>query len=222
MARNKYPEETKKLILDVAKKLFLEKGYDDTTIQDIIDGLGGLTKGVIYHHFKNKEDILNHTLEHLSEFQEDRLNLAINRGDLKGFEKLQQFFIAAIKQYELVALIKNAKILNKTPRIIGERYLETMEITIPYIKEIIYEGLDDGSIHSDYPDEVGEIISILANIWIGVQLPNWTGSEVKKKFTAVFLSIEALGLKFLTEETLAAIEDLADFIDKLNHKKTAD
>ena len=48
MARNKYPEETKKKILEVARELFYIKGYDNTTIQDIVDNLGGLTKGVIY------------------------------------------------------------------------------------------------------------------------------------------------------------------------------
>ncbi len=37
MARNKYPEETKKLIVDTAARLFMEKGYDHTSIQDIID-----------------------------------------------------------------------------------------------------------------------------------------------------------------------------------------
>lgn len=50
MSRNKYPEETVNLILDVSQRLFIEKGYDNTTIQDIIDELGGLTKGAIYHH----------------------------------------------------------------------------------------------------------------------------------------------------------------------------
>ena len=58
MARNKYPEETVARILDVSLKLFLEKGYENTTIQDIIDALGNLSKGAIYHHFKSKEDIL--------------------------------------------------------------------------------------------------------------------------------------------------------------------
>lgn len=44
MSRNKYPEETVNLILDVSQRLFIEKGYDNTTIQDIIDELGGLTR----------------------------------------------------------------------------------------------------------------------------------------------------------------------------------
>ena len=48
MARNKYPEVTEERILEAAQRLFLEKGYDNTTIQDIVDQLGGLTKGAVY------------------------------------------------------------------------------------------------------------------------------------------------------------------------------
>ena len=56
MARNKYPEETVKLILDVSTKMFCEKGYDNTSLQDIINETK-LSKGAIYHHFDSKEDI---------------------------------------------------------------------------------------------------------------------------------------------------------------------
>ena len=64
MSRNKHPEETVQLILDVATRLFLEKGYENTSVQDIIDNLGGLTKGAIYHHFKSKEEILAAVIDH--------------------------------------------------------------------------------------------------------------------------------------------------------------
>ena len=66
MARNKHPEETINRILDVAFRLFMEKGYDRTSIQDIIDHLGGLSKGAIYHHFKSKEDILMAVMERIT------------------------------------------------------------------------------------------------------------------------------------------------------------
>ena len=45
VARNKHPEETVQLILDVAFRLFMEKGYERTSIQDIIDRLGGAQQG---------------------------------------------------------------------------------------------------------------------------------------------------------------------------------
>ena len=59
MARNKYPEITVEKILEVSQRLFLEKGYDNTTIQDIVNELGGLTKGAVYHHFRSKEEIMD-------------------------------------------------------------------------------------------------------------------------------------------------------------------
>ena len=56
MGRNKYPEETVRKILDTAERLFIEKGYDRASLQDIIRETG-LSKGAIYHHFTSKEDI---------------------------------------------------------------------------------------------------------------------------------------------------------------------
>lgn len=44
MARNKHPEETVHLIVTTAFRLFMEKGYEHTSIQDIIDQLGGLAR----------------------------------------------------------------------------------------------------------------------------------------------------------------------------------
>ena len=73
MARNKYPEETINKILDVAAQLFLEKGYEHTSIQDIVNNLGGLSKGAIYHHFKSKEDILDGVMDKLYQNNENEL-----------------------------------------------------------------------------------------------------------------------------------------------------
>ena len=57
MAKNKHPEDTVARILDVAMRLFVERGYEQTTMQNIIDELGGLTKGAVYHHFSSKEEV---------------------------------------------------------------------------------------------------------------------------------------------------------------------
>lgn len=46
MGRNKYPEETVAKILDAALELFCAQGYEGTSIQDIVDRLDGMTKGL--------------------------------------------------------------------------------------------------------------------------------------------------------------------------------
>ena len=57
MARHKHPEQTVEKILEVSLKLFMEKRYDKTTIQDIIDAVG-MSKCIIYCYFKSKDQIL--------------------------------------------------------------------------------------------------------------------------------------------------------------------
>ena len=62
MARNKHPEQTLEKIIVTAARLFVEKGYEQTSVQDILDATG-LSKGGLYHHFKSKEQILNAVMQ---------------------------------------------------------------------------------------------------------------------------------------------------------------
>lgn len=50
-------DETKQEILQVSERLFCSKGYDETSIQNILDVIHG-SKGGFYHHFVSKEDVL--------------------------------------------------------------------------------------------------------------------------------------------------------------------
>ena len=52
MGRNRHPEQTLEKIVDVSAELFAKKGYEQTSIQDILDATG-LSKGGLYHHFKS-------------------------------------------------------------------------------------------------------------------------------------------------------------------------
>lgn len=96
MARNKHPEETVNFILDTAFRLFMEKGYEHTSIQDIIDHLGGLSKGAIYHHFKSKEDILIAVTDRTTAASNQMLAVIRDREDLTGNEKLKTIFRESI------------------------------------------------------------------------------------------------------------------------------
>ena len=110
MARNKYPEETYQLILDVSTRLFFEKGYEQTSLQDIIDGLGGLTKGAIYYHFRSKEEILIAVVERMSKGNSAMMKEIRDDPSLTGKEKIEKMFAKSLtdpKQKELFTVTPN-------------------------------------------------------------------------------------------------------------------
>lgn len=118
MARNKYPELTVEKILDVAQKLFLEQGYEQTTIQDIVNNLGGMTKGAVYHHFKSKEEIINALADKMF-LENNPFSIVKNRNDLNGLQKIQLAIMLNQDESDKTELSKQAVPLLKNPRILA-------------------------------------------------------------------------------------------------------
>lgn len=52
----------KEQILDISLSLFLEKGYDNTSISDIVTSLD-IARGTLYYHFESKEAIIDAIIE---------------------------------------------------------------------------------------------------------------------------------------------------------------
>ena len=88
MPRNKYPEQTVEKILDAAALLFIQKGYQNTTLQDIIDATK-LSKGAVYHHFRSKEEIAQRVGDRLGDQMWEPLRHIRDDPALTGLQKLQ-------------------------------------------------------------------------------------------------------------------------------------
>ncbi len=91
LARNKYPEITEQRILDTATRLFLEKGWEETTIQDIIDELGDLTRGAFYHHYKSKDEIIDAVTTRMFN-KDDMFDTVKKRKRFKWVRKIEKRF----------------------------------------------------------------------------------------------------------------------------------
>ncbi|OUO87012.1 TetR family transcriptional regulator [Gordonibacter sp. An230] len=63
--------DTKEDILHVALRLFARKGYEGTSVSDIAGELG-MTKGALYRHYKNKQDIFDSILERMRRMDVER------------------------------------------------------------------------------------------------------------------------------------------------------
>ena len=166
MARNKYPEETVKLILDAATHLFVEKGYDATSLQDIINETN-LSKGAIYHHFSSKEEIFEAIFHRIGE--ENTTALAKVRDDksLNGLEKLRAIFKAALFNSNQSLMLTVTPCLLDNPRFLAMQIAQLYQIVAPkFIQPILQQGIDDGSIQAANPGELAEAIMVLSNVWL--------------------------------------------------------
>ena len=207
MARNRNPHETRKKILEVSKDLFLKKGFDNTSIQDIINGLGGLTKGVIYHHFESKQEILQSIIR---ENNQEILNYNW-RGDT-GLEKIQNSLMDAFSNFEQQRLVYSASIKLRSPRLLGEQYLSLFSDFLPEIRERVYEGVKDESIKTEYPEELADLIVLTLNIWIGLQISVYSVEELKRKMKFIKLSFDGLGVHLVSDEMMGVIFQLFDHL----------
>lgn len=179
----------------MAEKLFLEKGYDGTSIQDIVDGLGNMTKGVIYHHFKSKFAIL----ETIMDEADEQPVLEQLRGR-NGLEKLQNILKDSFKSYRRQSIGYAVAVALRSPRILGEQYLQVFQELVPEMKKIVDEGVMDGSIQTDYPEEITELLMLTINLWIGFQLSLLSEEELRRKILFIQQMFNGLGVPLLTDE----------------------
>ena len=207
MARNRDSHETRKKILEVSKDLFLEKGFDNTSIQDIIDGLGGLTKGVIYHHFESKDEILQSIV---SENNQEILNYNW-RGDT-ALKKIQNSLMDAFSNLKYQRLVYSVSIMLRSPRLLGEQYLSLFSDFLPEIRKRVYEGVKDESIKTEYPEELADLIILTLDVWIGFQISVFSVEELKRKMNFIKLTFEGLGVQLITDEMMEVIFKLFDHL----------
>lgn len=204
MARNKYPEETVEKILTVAMRLFLEKGYEHTTIQDIVDQLGGLTKGAVYHHFKSKEEIMDAVTEKMF-WDNDPFEKVRGREDLTGLEKMKEV-IRLTQEPDWSSLARQSMPILKNPKLLAKCIEDNQRIATPRWLALIEEGMADGSIRTEYPREAAELLTLLDTVWMAPTIFPATREEVLHKFRCVGEIFANLGVPIIDQEML----DLAD------------
>ncbi|NBI91798.1 TetR/AcrR family transcriptional regulator [Lachnospiraceae bacterium] len=209
MARNKNTEETVNRILDVAYRLFMEKGYEYTSIQEIINQLGGLSKGAIYHHFKSKEDILVAVTDRITGDSNRMLAEIRDRKDLNGKEKLKTLFKASLFRSEQDEIFATAPNLHNNPKLLCSILHDTMEDVAPnYILPIIEQGIEDGSIQTDYPGALAELIIFVANIWMNPMIFDDTETENNEKFIVFQQMMRGFGLDIVDDDILNRLQEL--------------
>lgn len=145
-------------IVDISEKLFLEKGYEETTIDDILAATG-LSKGGFYHYFTSKEDVIAESVKTTMKDMLAQLEPIVSDENLSALEKLRRFmankaeFGQSKKEFAnyLSMLMKSDFALYKYYTSLTQSYLE------PFAK-IIEQGANEGVFSVQYPRVTADIL----------------------------------------------------------------
>ena len=210
MPRNKNPQETIDKILRVSAKLFVEKGYEHTSIQDIIDGLGGLTKGAIYHHFASKEDIMMAVMDKQYEEHDARwMKVLRDKTNITGLERLRELFRSTLLSPRQADMFKSAPKLLENPKMLTLEMKSIKEENARvWVEPIIREGIADGSIKTDYPQELAEVILLLTNIWVTPLVFSGSKEEIRNRIGFLQQMLKQIGVDLIDDAMRREFEEL--------------
>lgn len=154
--------ERRNEILDAAMKLVLTKGYEQMTIQDILDALH-ISKGAFYHYFDSKGDVLEALVERMIVEQvEPLLRPLVKDTELSALEKFHRFYNIAgrWKISQKTFMLELLQVWMGDENAIVRQKLMTSSIrsVAPLLTEIVQQGVDEGVFTSPYPDQVSNII----------------------------------------------------------------
>ena len=159
----------KDAFLDVAQRLIQTKGYEQMSIQDVLDELE-TSRGALYHYFDSKEALLNGVVQRFADSGMSVVAPILADPNLPALRKLEKVLggIATYKAEhgEVVLAIMgvwnsdgNALVREKLRRLSAPR-LE------PILSAVIRQGIDEGLIQSDSPEEMARVtVYLMQGYW---------------------------------------------------------
>ena len=138
-------KKTKRKIFETSMKLFSEKGYEATSIEEITATVG-VAKGTLYYHFSSKEEIFNFLVEEGMKLLKNSMEIKTSKCD-NTIDKLKAVVLIQLKgisKYESILSIVMSQVWGNEPRnvLCKEKVLEYINV----IQNIIDEGIEKGDI----------------------------------------------------------------------------
>jgi AcrR family transcriptional regulator len=149
-------------ILDATQKLIYTKGYEQMSVQDLLDALQ-ISKGAFYHYFSSKAEALDSLVERMVvEEVVPMLVRIVENPRLAAIEKLHAYFDTALrwKSGRKAFMMQILRIWLSDENAIVRQKLMNMTIAhvIPLLVEIIRQGKREGVFTTAYPEQVCQVI----------------------------------------------------------------
>lgn len=159
MAIRKSAVERKQQIMDAAEHLFVSKGFEATSVNDVLNAVG-IAKGTFYHHFVSKEAVMDAIIERYMGLIRERASEVLAQRDLPVHQKLFGVVLAARvhgdAQAELLDELHHSE--NATFHLHSQQ--RTLETVIPIMTGVVREGVSQGVFRTAFPEEAVEMLLV--------------------------------------------------------------
>jgi len=185
----------KDLMMERSIQLFAQKGFKETSIQDIVNELN-VTKGTFYYYFKSKQELLMDIhLQYIERLIENQETILADKTTSYP-EKLNSIIFKLVHDIEKEGL--RAKVFFREMRHLSEEHLEQI---IPKrdrfkenVQEIIEKGMEAGQFRSDLPSDI---------VTLGILgMTNWSyfwfqpdGEKSDREVAAIFYKMLMKGIE---------------------------
>ena len=149
--------KTKRKIFETSMKLFAEKGYDATSIEEITATVG-VAKGTLYYHFSSKEEIFNFLIEEGMKLLQNSIDIKTAKYD-NYIDKLKAIILIQIKivmKYEDLITILLSQFWGNEAR--NKKCKQHIYEYIKKIEEIVKEGIEKKQIKEGNPKVIASEI----------------------------------------------------------------
>ena len=190
MMKNSTKAETRKnKILDIAESLFIEKGYEHTTINDVLL-TSGIAKGSLYYYFKSKEDVLDGIIKRRGDEYIEAADIIAKAGKFNAREKLIRLLMTLSPKDERQKKLTDD--LEKSSN--GQLFVKSLTDIIlrlaPIMRDIVEQGIAEGVFETDFPLESAEILLAAAHALFDNGDLSWTPDEKLRRVAAFIAAAE--------------------------------
>ncbi|MDW5563608.1 MAG: TetR/AcrR family transcriptional regulator [Methanomassiliicoccus sp.] len=192
---SKPPQDRRNEFIQAARDLFNEKGFEKTSIDDIVARLG-VAKGLFYYYFDSKEEVLDILYERLQDEIESAVTGAMERKGLNAIERMAELLAAkrdvTCRSSTIMAYFKKER--NKALQLSMEK--RALDFMTEAMQEIIVQGVEEGVFDTKYPRQTAIAILSMAH-GLGNALPETRTVEEMREYyqVLVFLAERVLGMK---------------------------
>lgn len=149
-------------ILDAAEELFVARGFDATSTNDILERVG-IARGTLYYHFGSKEEILDAMIGRMTETLLKRAGQIAAQKNKPVLQRLTETILALNVDGELGHTIMEQVHKPQNALLHQKMQEELLKGLVPLFAGLIEEGIALGICETDYPAEAAEMLLIYSN-----------------------------------------------------------